>query len=103
MLTYIERRKWSRLDFSERVKVSDTTIGNVIMGKHTPRANKVPVWARELGLNAEEAEAFMAARDVAASPPSVRKRLEDLERQVERLQQRRVAEQESKARTRLRP
>lgn len=68
--------------------MSGSAISSIISGESAPRPSKAPRWVAALHLDGEEARAFVLAWDLALSPESVRKLVEDQRRFIERLTRR---------------
>lgn len=101
---HIIRNGWSNVQFAKRVGVTDTSISNATRDQSTPRLSRAPDWIKVLGLSGDDAREFMLAWELACSPRSVQRMVEQLRRRVAELEQRHVADGDGpKPRPRLKP
>lgn len=84
LLMHLERRGMSRVEFAQRVGMSDTAVGNVVRGRSAPRYKHAMSWVRALDLSDVEAREFLLEWQLALSPPAVRELVNDLRRELGR-------------------
>jgi hypothetical protein len=65
-------KRLNQKQFAALVKIHPTLVGKIIKGSRSPNWKRAHLWVAALGLRGAEAEGFMDAMALAASPPRVR-------------------------------
>jgi len=76
---HLQARKLSLRAFAEAVGMHFANVHKVAQGNRKPPLDRIELWARELGLKKQEAEAFVLAAHLAHATDLVREYVRKLE------------------------